>query len=287
MALTSNPLFSKESMKKATSSLGWASYTLCYDNNDLPEQEKAGKELLQAKWILATISSHVFDYYPVEYYLADEEHREYLDFYNWFMEHMSVGLRNALEFVENDYAVLETITRDKWNQHRVPVRKPDEEAHVKALFEALIENSDELFVLLNSPKKVNDAEKPSAELIRGLIDGITVIQESCQKYADAHPEAGMDAMQVFQFQQSMELFKNPLRQAWQVYHYGWHSDFWEEGDSMFEYMMYEVKAKEMLQDLVKSLSSESLFDAFPGGHKITEGLLKVYKHLLTQDLSGE
>ena len=282
MALTKNPLFSKENFKKATSSLSWAVYTLCYDSNDLPEQLSAGKELMQAKWILAVVSSHVFDYYPVEYYLSDDEKKDFLKFYSWFMDHISVGLQNALEYVENNYAVLETITRDELNQHRVPIRKPDEEANVKAIFEALIESEDELFVLLNSPKKVTDAEKPSSQMIRNLINRISNIQETLNNIADNDPNSGLDAWQVFQVNQSLEMFKNPLFHAWEVYHYGWHSDFWKEGDSMGDYMMYEVQAKEIVNKLIDSLQQKSIFDAFPGGELISADLLTVYKHFVKQ-----
>ena len=58
-------LLSKDSLKKAISIIGKATYTLIYDGNDTISQIKAGKELLQAIWILATICVHVYDYYPL------------------------------------------------------------------------------------------------------------------------------------------------------------------------------------------------------------------------------
>ena len=43
-----------------------------------------------------------------------------------------------------------------------------------------------------------------------------------------------------------EQLKLPLFFAWQKYKYGWHSDFWKEGDSTFEYMFFELKAEEII-----------------------------------------
>lgn len=82
----------------------------------------------------------------------------------------------------------------------------------------------------------------------------------------------------------MEMFKLPLLKAWEVYHYGSHSDFWEEGDSMFDYMMFEMKAKEMIGDLIKVLIQESPFVQIERNSAITNGLLKIYRHLINQKL---
>lgn len=284
MALTTNPLFSKENLKNATSSIDWAVYILCYDNNGLPQQAQAGERLRQAKWILATVCSHIFDYYPAEYFMNDEEVKFYKNYLNWFMEHMSVGLRSALNYVENEYAALETITRDELNQHRVPKRKPQEEANVKAILEALIENEDELFVLLNSPKKVTDPEKPSAELIQSLLERISAMQDGFSDFFAQNSEFGVDPMDVFRVNQSLELFKQPLRQAWEVYHYGTTDHFWEEGGSMSDYWMYELNAEEIINKLIASLNQNSIFGNTPEGQSITKDLLRVYKHLLEKGL---
>ena len=57
-----NSLFTKESLKAATSYIGKATFTLIYDGNDTNEQINAGKELLQAEWIIVTVIDHIFDY---------------------------------------------------------------------------------------------------------------------------------------------------------------------------------------------------------------------------------
>ena len=79
-------LLSKDSLKKAISIIGKATYTLIYDGNDTISQIKAGKELLQAKWILATICDHVYDYYPLSYFMNDDDKKDYPSFLKQFHE---------------------------------------------------------------------------------------------------------------------------------------------------------------------------------------------------------
>ena len=92
------------------------------------------------------------------------------------------------------------------------------------------------------------------------------------------------SLHVFQTNHFFEMFKLPLLKAWEVYHYGSHSDFWKEGDSMLEYMMFEIKAKEMIRDLISTLTQESPFSQIERNSAITNGLLKIYQHLINQKL---
>lgn len=279
-----NPLFSKESLKEATSHIGKAVFTLIYDGNDMYSQEKAGKELLQAKWILATIMDHIFDYYPYSYFMNEDDRKEYPEFLEWFLAHPQVGIRNAIEYAEKDFAVLETVTRDELNQHRIPYRDISKEEHVLAVLNEIQNNLDEIISLLYGPKKVTDPTKPTANEISMLIRTIKKIQDNFSKMADERGNSDY-SFQVFQTNKVLDMYKLPLLKAWEVYHYGSHSDFWKEGDSMFEYMMFEVKAEEKTKDLIKSLCQQSPFAAIERNSLITNGLLKVYRHLLTQNLS--
>jgi hypothetical protein len=279
-----NPLFSKESLKEAASHIGSAVFTLIYDANDLYSQEKAGKELRQAEWILATIIDHIFDYYPYSYFMNDDDRKEYPDYLEWFLNHPDIGVRNAIKFVENNFAELETVTRDELNQHRIPRRDLVKEEHTKKVLVEIQNNIDEIIRLLYGPKKVTDPGKPTANEISMLIRTIKTIQDNYSKMADERQDNDF-SLQVFQTNKFFEMYKLPLLKAWEVYHYGSHSDFWKEGDSMFDYMMFEIKAKEMIKDLVDSLSQQSPFSAIERNSAITNGLLKVYRHLLTQNLS--
>ena len=277
-------LFCKESIKDAIKTIGGAAYTLIYDSNNTSEQIKAGKELLQAKWILATISDHVYDYFPVSYFLSDDDKKEYPQYIEWFMAHPQNGIRNAVNFAENNFSLLETITRDKYNQHRIPVRDTEKESNVIRTLNEVSANIDYFVLKLNGPKKTNDPEKPTANEIKGLIETISHIQNMYTKLAEEKGNSQF-TIQVVQHNQVLELYKNPLLAAWQLYKYGWHSDFWDEGASMSSYLMFELRAKEMIKDLTKTLEEDSPFTSIERNSAITNGLLHIYRHLIKQDLS--
>lgn len=277
-------LFDKESMKDAIKTIGSAAYTLIYDSNNTPEQITAGKELLQAKWILATISDHAYDYFPVSYFLSDDDKKDYPQYIEWFMAHPKIGIRNAINFAENNFSLLETITRNKYNQHRIPVRDSEKESHVIKTLNEVSDNIDYFVSKLNGPKKTTDPEKPTANEIKSLIETISHVQGTYSRIAEEKGNSQF-TIQVLQHNQVLELYKNPLLAAWQLYKYGWHSDFWDEGASMSSYMMFELRAKEMIKDLTKTLEEDSPFASIERNSAITNGLLHVYRHLLKQDFS--
>lgn len=278
-----NTLFSKESLKEAMRYIVETTFVLIYDGNDLFSQKKAGKELRQVGWIIATIIDHVFDYYPYSYFMNDDDKKEYPQFLEWFLDHPRVGVRNAIKFTENNFAALETVVRDERNQHRIPRCDIKKEQHIRRVLIEIQNNLDEIMILLNSPKKVVDPAKPTANEISTLIRTIQNIQDNYSKMADKKGNNEL-SIQVFETNKLLEMYKLPLLKAWEVYHYGWHSDFWKEGDSMFEYMIFEIKAKEMTKELVKILNQQSPFSVIERNSAITNGLLKIYRHLLTQDL---
>lgn len=277
-------LFTKESLKEAISTIGDASFTLIYDANELESQLSAGRELQQAEWILATIADHVYDYYPVSYFMNEDGKKEYPEFREWFLSHIEVGVKNAIRFVSNNFSVLESVTRDEYNQHRIPRRDLDKENHVKAVLEEVARNIDYFTAKLTGPKKTTDPGKPSEAEIKNLIKAISDIQQKYSDFADQRADNDF-TLQVFQFNKMLDMYKNPLLMAWQVYNYGWHSDFWEEGDSMFDYMMFSVNAEEIIKELIKTLENQSPFAQMERFSAITNGLLHVYRHVFTQDLS--
>ena len=148
-----NPLFTKDSLKAALSYIGNASFTLIYDGNDIHEQKKAGKELWQAEWIIATVMDHIFDYYPASYFMNDDSRREYPKYLEWFLNHPEVGVCNAIKFVENNFSILNTVTRDEFNQNCIPQRDLTEEDHVKSVLYEIHNNLNEIVHLLYEPKK--------------------------------------------------------------------------------------------------------------------------------------
>ncbi len=126
-------------------------------------------------------------------------------------------------------------------------------------------------------------QKPSENKIRVLIEALSKIQENASKFFEAQG----DGFQAFQYNQMVDAFKMPLYCAWRLYKYGWHTDFMEEGDSLLPYMMFESQAKEMLNDLIKLLNTESPFRMMERDGAITSGLIEVYSQLLSDLQSGK
>ena len=120
-----------------------------------------------------------------------------------------------------------------------------------------------------------EVKKPSSGDIKSLIDIISHIQE---KFSEIGEKTG-DTIVAFQNHKMHEAFKNVLFFAWEKYKYGWHSDFWEEGDSMIDYMMFEVNAENIISDLIIVLKTKSPFELLEKDGAITNGLLFVYQSL--------
>lgn len=91
-----------------------------------------------------------------------------------------------------------------------------------------------------------------------------------------------DVEQAFQNNQVIEMYKNVLYFAWEKYKYGWHSDFWKEGDSMFEYMMFEMRVRDIINDLVKVLKESSPFQMIEKNGAITKDLIIIFEDLLSK-----
>lgn len=126
-------------------------------------------------------------------------------------------------------------------------------------------------------------QKPSENTIKSLIEVLSKIQEKASK----HFEAQGDEFQVFEYNQMVETFKLPLYCAWRLYNYGWHTDFLEEGDSLLPYMIFEDRAEEMLNDLIKLLKTESPFRMLERNGAISRALIEVYSQLLSDLQSGK
>ena len=120
-----------------------------------------------------------------------------------------------------------------------------------------------------------EVKKPLSSDIKSLIDIISHIQE---KFSEIGEKTG-DTIVAFQNNKMLEAFKNVLFCAWEKYKYGWHSDFWEEGDSMIDYMMFEVNAENIISDLIIVLKTKSPFELLEKDGAITNGLLSVYQSL--------
>ena len=53
---------------------------------------------------------------------------------------------------------------------------------------------------------------------------------------------------------------------------------------MFEFMMFQSQAKNTIEDFVTKLQDHSPFQMANNGDEITKGLIKVYNHLIDNNL---
>lgn len=120
-----------------------------------------------------------------------------------------------------------------------------------------------------------EVKQPTSGDIKSLIDIISHIQE---KFRVIGEKTG-DTFVAFQNNKMLDAFKNVLFFAWEKYKYGWHSDFWQGGDSMLDYMMFEVNAENIISDLITVLETKSPFRLLEKDNAITNGLLSVYRSL--------
>lgn len=287
--MNNNPLFSKESLESAASFTGETKFKLLYRSNKLPAQIKAGNELRLATFVLATIIDHIFDYRPYSWFMNNEESNDiYPQYINWFKSHLDAGIDNAINYVNNDFAVLDTITRDENYSFQVlPQREYDKEEHVKAVFAEINKNREEIKHLLNVPKKVSDPSKPTRDELLQLIKLTKeTIDSAWETYNFA--KGFISQSEVMGCVRFYEMALNSLYMAWEVYNFGHHSDFWKEGDSMIGYMMFQANVKrnviESIDTLQKVLEEQTTYEPIERDVIVTKGLLKVFNHLIDNNL---
>lgn len=165
-------------------------------------------------------------------------------------------LRELLDFIEENYP-------DEFDRG-CDYKKINENKIDTSIFETLCQKAG----FDNTISKAN---------LKRLIDAISSIQEKI-------PETGNSAnanddMMVFHIYEMFEMYKNALYFAWEKYKYGWHSDFWKEGDSMASYILFVVKAKEIIPILIKLLRTDSPFRQLEKNGKITTDLIEIFEDL--------
>lgn len=128
---------------------------------------------------------------------------------------------------------------------------------------------------------LNEVGKPSKQLIKKAIDTISQVQSQFSKIAEqmGDPIRGYETNQMF------ETFKLPLYFAWRGYKYGWHTDFCEEGDSLFPFMMFEMELRKNTQELIDLLKSQSPFAKIERDSAITKMLLSIFE-CFVQDIDN-
>jgi len=116
------------------------------------------------------------------------------------------------------------------------------------------------------------------------LEGLILILGDMQgKYTELGDKFN-DPMRGFELCQMVEIYKCPLLFAWQKYKYGYHFDFWEEGDSMFTYEQFEINMhrnpKDFLDDIITTWKANSPLQFFGEvGEEVSNRILKVYEAL--------
>jgi len=117
----------------------------------------------------------------------------------------------------------------------------------------------------------------SKQELRQLIQSIDDVKNEISKLKNH----GVSWQEVNQYIQVYEMYQYPLLFAWEKMGFGAHWDFWEEGHSMLEYLMFESKIKEVIPQLIQILTIQSPFahSTFDSDGSLTQRLLEVYRAL--------
>lgn len=123
---------------------------------------------------------------------------------------------------------------------------------------------------------------PSQQTIRELIETIQQVQKIFNIYSDKTGNS-----QTYMAAIGLETFLNPLFFAWEKLKYGWHTDFLNEGDSMFGYMMFATNIPDNIQNVINNLRTQSPFAAIEKNGRLTQTLITTYEYILEQIQSGQ
>ena len=140
------------------------------------------------------------------------------------------------------------------------------------------ENEVDTTVFDNLARSYSHNTATSKDNIKSLVQALSHIQK---QFSEIGNKTG-DVELAFQNNQVIVMYKNVLYFAWEKYKYGWHSDFWKEGDSMVNYMMFELQAREIINDLNKVLKESSPFRMIERNGAITKDLIVIFEDLLSK-----
>ena len=83
-----------------------------------------------------------------------------------------------------------------------------------------------------------------------------------------------------QYHNLFNIIKNALYYCWEKLGCGHHSDFWKEGDSMFDYMMFELGPEERINAIINLLEESSPFAPIERNSAITNALLSIFRRVV-------
>jgi hypothetical protein len=272
-----NPKFEKNSIINALNYMGHVTYHLMYSQEfeRSSPQFQAGKNVENALLLLAFINDHVFDYSPWEHFMNTYERKKSLEIKDSILRSPKAHIEAAIESVKKDF----NLVGEEGTSMIFDKRNLEKESNIQDVFNEINKNIDEFCRLINGPKKITDSSKPQSYEIKELIECIIVILH-VRKYYEPKSGGNDAVMQHFKIGKMYEMFLFPLLKALDVYEYGEHTDYWKEGDSMMDYMMFDFNAKQIINQLIMILENQSPFIIFESDGKITKGLLKIYRDML-------
>lgn len=175
------------------------------------------------------------------------------------------AMENLISLIESSYDKQIEDKDDIWAVEPSEIRTDIFDRFVKSS----IQSKDELLI--------------SPGLIENMIKVIRKLQENLIEYGKK-----TDNTLRFSFSANIfGVFLYPLFYFWENMHYGHHSDFFNEGDSMFEYEMFEVNIQGNVKILIDFLEKDSPFNAVEINGKITDTLLTVLRTIEAKLESGE
>lgn len=272
-----NPKFEKNSIINALNYMGNVTYYLMYSQKferNSP-QFQAGKNIENALLLLAFINDHVFDYSPWEHFMNTYERKQSSEIKDSILRSPNAHIEAAIESVKKDF----NLVGEEGTSMIFDKRNLEKESNIQDVFNEINKNIDEFCKLINGPKNITDSSKPQSYEIKELIECLMVILH-VRKYYEPKSGGNDAVMQHFKIGKMYEKFLFPLLKALDVYEYGEHTDYWKEGDSMMDYMMFDFNAKQIINQLIMILENQSPFVIFESDGKITKGLLKIYRDML-------
>lgn len=275
MATDLSQIFTQDFLKQVSYSLGHYIHTLQdWEEEPAPESIYAGDNLIDLLYVLGALGNH-FDYFPYQYVLNDEQAEDYPDFFKKIQRDFPGELKRISQDIEKSLNAVDNVTTEGSVVQFNTWREEKHDKNIRQFVSLLQQYQQEIQELLNSAPVITDPTRPSSHEIKSLIKDIKSLQNDMYEFG---VQRGM-VQEAFRHVQIFEQFKLPLYLAWQLYKYGWHSDFFEEGESMFPYMSFELEAKPALEKFLIILDTQSPFSPFDGVKNFTPRLKKIYLHL--------
>ena len=192
-------------------------------------------------------------------------------------------LETLVGFVDNAFNEVDYIKYPEDELYRKIKRDIDTEEDVLNFLIEIHKNFDEFRNRLLSAPQNQDASKPSETTLKTLINTISKIQDYMLTQGEAHNQT----IYAMRYSKMLDLFKYPLLFAWEQFKYGWHSDFWEEGDSMLEYDIFLFNIQEHLNNCIQVLNTESPFRYFERNGQITSDLIEILSDVSNRLSDGQ